>query len=127
MRRAIWVAALLLAACTPDPRVPRTAWQDGRAQVALEYHGRALAVWAVGDFNDWQPQKARFVERSPEHWVLQLDLPPGRYRYLLRLEKQDGLHLQPDPMAREETRDAQGTRLSVLDLSDAMGDIDKTR
>jgi len=63
------------------------------------------------------------VQHSPDQWSLVLDLPSGRYLYLLRLEKEDGIHLIGDPGSLREIEDGLGRRLSVLDLDAAMGDI----
>jgi len=123
VKRPALLALAALAACAPAQRGPRTAWSDGEAQVYLEYQGRALSVCALGDFNDWQPDRGRYEQRSPERWSLSLRLPPGRYAYLLRVEREDGLVLISDPGCGTEMRDGLGRRLSVLDLGASMGDI----
>jgi len=124
MRRILPLCLILSAcACLPPAHGPKTTVDGNRLHVVLEYRGRAEALWAVGDFNQWRPGVDAFVRIRPGLWRLDLDLSPGRYAYLLRIEKDDGVQLVADPDSAEDIEDGLGRRLSLLDLSDAMGDI----
>ncbi|MBC8368213.1 hypothetical protein H8E52_12470 [bacterium] len=123
MRRILSLLLLTaLLACAGPSRGPRTAIKGDHIQVFLEYHGRAKSLSVVGDFNEWQPGQDMYSELGSDNWRCSLELLPGRYTYLLRVEKDDGIHFVLDPTSYEEVRDGQGRRLSVLDLSAAMGD-----
>ncbi len=123
MKRILAVLPLLLLlACTAPQKGPRTAVKGDRIQVFLEYRGRAVSVSAVGDFNEWQPRRDVFQDLGGGRWRLSLELLPGRYAYLLRVERDDGIQLMVDPLSTEEIEDGLGRRLSVLDLGAAMGD-----
>jgi hypothetical protein len=112
----------VLLACAGPSRGPRTAIKGDHIQVFLEYHGRAESLCVVGDFNQWEPGRDVFSEIGSDNWRCSLELAPGRYAYLLRVEKDDGIHFLVDPNSHEEMKDGEGRRLSVLDLSAAMGD-----
>ncbi len=44
-------------------------------------HGTARAVAVAGDFNSWDVA-AHTMQRSADGpWILEVDLPPGRYEY----------------------------------------------
>ncbi len=123
MRRILpFLLLSTLLACAGPSRGPRTAIKGDHIQVFLEYHGRAQSLSVVGDFNGWQPDRDVFSELGSDNWRCSLELAPGRYNYLLRVEKDDGIHFMVDPTSYEEMKDGQGRRLSVLDLSAAMGD-----
>ncbi len=123
MRRILALSFLLiLLACAGPSRSPRTLVRGDRVQVFLDYHGRAIALSAVGDFNQWRPGVDAFSEISPGLWRLELELLPGRYAYLLRIEKEDGIHLVDDPASVSDMKDGLGRRLSVLDLNASMSD-----
>jgi len=111
-----------LLACTAPSRGPRTAVKGDRIHVFLEYQGRAQSLSVVGDFNQWQSGQDVFSEVGSDNWRCSLELVPGRYTYLLRVEKGDGIHFLLDPTSYEEMKDGKGRRLSVLDLGAAMGD-----
>jgi hypothetical protein len=41
----------------------------------------ARNVFIAGTFNDWNPCSDPLTRTGDGHWVLTLDLPPGRYEY----------------------------------------------
>ncbi len=69
--------------------------------------GKAKAVELVGDFNSWKPGVLP-LSRDGKNWRIMVPLPPGRYRYLFRVDGQTRL----DPQARSEN-DRDGRKVSV--------------
>jgi hypothetical protein len=116
--------ALLASAasgCAPPAREPVATWEGEAARVELEYRGDALAVFALGDFNDWT--LAPFERREAERWVLTLSLPPGEYAYLLGVETEGDWSLRSDPANPRRREDAGGRSLSLLRVgNDKPGD-----
>ena len=121
---AILMLAVLavLASCAPRPAPLRVTRNGETLQVALEYRGDALALSLVGDFNGWDPTAHSFHEISPRLWRCDLDLAPGRYAYLFRLERREGIILLTDPLNPLHMRDGAGVELSVMDLSASIVD-----
>ena len=42
---------------------------------------KAKRVFVAGTFNNWNPSSHPLKRTGDGHWVLTLDLPPGRYEY----------------------------------------------
>jgi 1,4-alpha-glucan branching enzyme len=61
-RRLVWLAGVAAATITID-----APW--------------ARSITLVGDFNDWDPRGTPLERRRDGHWVVELMLKPGRYRY----------------------------------------------
>jgi hypothetical protein len=126
IRRALLGAlcAGVLAGCGgPAVKAPVTVWEGGRARVDLEYRGEALAVFALGDFNGWNPERHPFFQVEPGRWTCSLVLEAGSYGYLLGIESASGWALRPDPGNPAVVKDATGQSLSLLVVAgDAAGD-----
>jgi len=69
----------------------------------------AKEVMIAGDFNKWNPEGLVLVKKSAKTWEAIVPLPPGRYRYLCRIDGQDLL----DPM-NPDTEFEAGRKVSVL-------------
>lgn len=54
--------------------------QPARASVTTTAPG-AKTVFVAGTFNDWNPTSHPLKRTGDGHWVLTLDLPPGRHEY----------------------------------------------
>jgi hypothetical protein len=121
--RWILPACLALSCAASGPDRPRTVWEGGRALVELSYRGDALAIDAVGDFNDWNPGRDSFINRGDGLWTCSLSLAPGRYTYLLAVETDSEWNWQVDPANPERARDGKGRELSLLLIgTDQAGD-----
>ena len=121
--RAAWALLLILGvACAPRP-TPLRAVPDGEhLRVTLEYQGDALSLSLVGDFNGWDPTAHPFEETAPRLWRCSLSLAPGRYAYLLRLERPEGIVLVTDPLNPRHLKDGSGLELSLMELDDSSVD-----
>lgn len=126
MRVAVFIVLCALlggGACAPAARAPEATWAGDAATVRLEYRGDALAVYAVGDFNDWTPQRHLFRRLEDGRWELSLPLGPGDYAYLLAVESAESWSLRPDPANPLRREDAAGRSLSLLRVgNDKAGD-----
>lgn len=69
----------------------------------------AKEVKIAGDFNKWNPDALSLVKKDAKTWEALLPLPPGRYKYLCRVDGQDVL----DPL-NPETDTESGRKVSVL-------------
>lgn len=49
---------------------------------------KAKRVFVAGTFNDWSPSTHPLKRTGDGHWVLMLDLPPGRYEYKFVIDGQ---------------------------------------
>jgi 1,4-alpha-glucan branching enzyme len=58
----------------------------GMTRVAIRA-GEARRVDLAGDFSKWQPIAARRADNGV--WYVDLDLPPGEYRYAFRVDGKD--------------------------------------
>ena len=115
---------LFLCACAghEHQKAPVTRWDGDRAQVELSYRGSALAVHAVGDFNDWNPETNPFINTEADNWTCVLDLPPGRYGYLLVVKTESDWSWRLDPTHSAGSKDFQGRELSLLVVDDGGAD-----
>jgi len=113
---ALLLASLVSSCAGPPPRPPAAVWQGDGIRVELEYPGDALAVFAAGDFNGWNPLEHPFYQADGRAWTCSLHLAPGRYHYLLAVETETGWSWRPDPSNPERARDATGRELSLLVL-----------
>lgn len=95
------VAAGLSAACSPARPCAATLWYVD--------DGSARSVEVTGDWNGWDPSGADPLEPvHPGAWTVELPLPVGDHRYLLRVDGRPVLDLlQPlravDPSTGAET------------------------
>ncbi|OGR72552.1 MAG: hypothetical protein A2089_01535 [Elusimicrobia bacterium GWD2_63_28] len=69
----------------------------------------AKEVKIAGDFNKWNFDALSLVKKDAKTWEALLPLPPGRYKYLCRVDGQDVL----DPL-NPETDMESGRKVSVL-------------
>jgi len=121
--RFLLIAGLAGVACARPAQAPLTIWAGDAAAVRLEYRGEALAVYAAGDFNDWNPQRHPFRRLEDGRWELTLRLAPGEYGYLLAVEDSGGWTLRLDPANPLRRDDAAGRGLSLLRVgNDKAGD-----
>ena len=49
---------------------------------------KAKEVFVAGTFNDWNPRSHPLKRNCDGHWVLPLDLPPGRHEYKFVIDGQ---------------------------------------
>lgn len=75
---------------------------------SLKFAG-AKDVRVAGDFNKWNPDALSLVKKDAKTWEALVPLPPGRYKYLCRVDGQDVL----DPLNPETDLEA-GRKVSVL-------------
>jgi hypothetical protein len=115
------IAALLLLAST---LALRGVFTDQRMQLAdsvkshsipVSFHlnlAGARTVAVIGSFNDWQAQGYEMQPtEEQQNWVLDLQLPAGRYEYAFLV---DGQRIVPDPRARFYQDDGFGNQNGVL-------------
>jgi len=69
----------------------------------------AKEVKIAGDFNKWNPEALALVKTSGKTWEGMVPLPPGKYKYLCRIDGQDVL----DPLNPDTDMEA-GRKVSVL-------------
>lgn len=69
----------------------------------------AKDVRIAGDFNKWNPDSLVLVKKDAKTWEAILPLPPGRYKYLCRVDGQDVL----DPL-NPETEMESGRKVSAI-------------
>jgi len=69
----------------------------------------AKEVKIAGDFNKWNPEALSLVKKDGKTWEALVPLPPGRYKYLCRIDGQDVL----DPLNPDTEMEA-GRKVSVL-------------
>jgi hypothetical protein len=80
------------------------------APVVVRYAGAADAVELIGDMTGWQPVP---FQRSGDGWVLELQLPAGRYEYRLALRRgEETVPFLPD--GAERVHDGYGGENAVL-------------
>ncbi|MDO8804229.1 MAG: glycogen-binding domain-containing protein [Elusimicrobiota bacterium] len=69
----------------------------------------AREVKIAGDFNKWNPEALVLVKSGSKTWEALVPLPPGRYKYLCRIDGQDVL----DPLNPDTDLEG-GRKVSVL-------------
>ena len=74
---------------------------------------QAASVSLVGDFNDWDPARAR-LQAAHGVWTTVIQLPPGRYRYAFLV---NGVEWRADPSAPHAADDEFGTQSSVVTVT----------
>lgn len=100
-RTSLVVALAGAAGCSPARPCTTTLWYVDE--------GTARTVEAIGDWNGWDPAAAdAFQAEHPGAWSVELPLPAGEHRYLLRIDGRPMLDLlQPlraaDPSTGAET------------------------
>ena len=74
---------------------------------------QADTVEIAGDFAGWDKRiSLKPIENGL--WVGELELPAGRYRYVIVI---DGKKMLPDPAAKQIVADGFGGKNSILDIS----------
>lgn len=64
-------------------------WSENSIEQVFTYRTSAIpreGVWIVGDFNAWSQVSHPLKNVSPGVWEIILKLPPGEYRYLIRMD-----------------------------------------
>lgn len=69
----------------------------------------AKEVKIAGDFNKWSPDDLPLAKQDGDRWEALVPLPPGKYRYICRIDGQDVL----DPLNPDTDLEA-GRKVSVL-------------
>jgi 1,4-alpha-glucan branching enzyme len=112
-RRAVEVAARERhsdAACFACP--PRI---EGGKLVFSYHDDAARSVALAGDFNGWDPARARFVKRRAGDWRAEITPPPpGRYQYKFVV---DEARWMDDPSNAVKEPDSYGGLNSVINLA----------
>lgn len=66
------------------------------ARFSAKFPG-AKDVRLAGDFNKWNPDSLALARKDGKTWEAVVPLPPGRYKYIYRVDGQDTLDpLNPD-------------------------------
>ena len=94
----------------------RKGAETGIVLVSFVYSGHHDSVCVSGDFNGWS-SRSHCLQREGESWSVQLELPPGRYRYGFIL---DGREWVCDPEALIQEDDGFGRKNSVLVIDPAV-------
>lgn len=69
----------------------------------------ARDVRIAGDFNKWSPDALSLVRKDAKTWEAMVPLPPGRYKYICRVDGQETL----DPLNPDTDTEA-GRKVSVI-------------
>ncbi|OGR73050.1 MAG: hypothetical protein A2179_01065 [Elusimicrobia bacterium GWC2_63_65] len=69
----------------------------------------AREVKIAGDFNKWNAEALLLVKKTGDRWEAMVPLPPGKYRYICRIDGQDVL----DPLNPDTDLEA-GRKVSLL-------------
>ncbi len=69
----------------------------------------AKEVKIAGDFNRWNPDALPMIKAGRDSWEALVPLPPGKYKYVCRVDGQETL----DPL-NPDTADEAGRKVSVL-------------
>lgn len=69
----------------------------------------ASQVKIAGDFNKWNPEALVLSKKDGNRWEAMVPLPPGKYRYICRVDGQDVL----DPL-NPDTDTESGRKVSLL-------------
>jgi len=69
----------------------------------------AKEVKVAGDFNKWNPEALVLKKKEGNRWEAMIPLPPGKYRYICRIDGQDVL----DPLNPDTDLEA-GRKVSLL-------------
>lgn len=116
--RAIWGWAGLAAAAVLAALVVIRPWHRGGTSGLAPFQfvlvaPQAASVSLVGDFNDWDPARAR-MQAAHGVWATVIQLPPGRYRYAFLV---NGVEWRADPSAPHAADDEFGTQSSVVTVT----------
>lgn len=98
----------VLGGSAPSPPQRRlwTPVEDGlRFQVPYDGEG---SLYVTGDFNGWALPGIPLSETEDDTWTADIDVPPGRYTYRLRVVTADGAHWMDFPPYAQTTDDAFG-------------------
>jgi 1,4-alpha-glucan branching enzyme len=53
----------------------------------LSHHEpEAREIFVAGSFNDWNPREHPLIRDASGNWSVELELPPGEYRYRLIID-----------------------------------------
>lgn len=100
---------------TKKPRSKPRAKTSELQRVCVEYaHPEAQEVGLAGSFNEWNPQAKRLTCTEQGKWKVEVQLPPGRYEYLLVVDGQ----WMTDPAASESVPNPYGGTNSVLSVTE---------
>jgi hypothetical protein len=66
-------------------------------------------VKVAGDFNKWNPEALVLTKKDKNRWEAMIPLPPGRYKYICRIDGQEVL----DPLNPDTVLEA-GRKVSLL-------------
>lgn len=88
----------------PEPPQPEIRFVKFSVKVA-----GAKEVKIAGDFNKWNAEALPLQKREKDRWEALVPLPPGRYKYICRIDGQDVL----DPL-NPDTDVEGGVKVSVL-------------
>jgi len=69
----------------------------------------AREVKIAGDFNKWNAEALSLIKKDKDRWEAMVPLPPGKYRYICRIDGQDVL----DPLNPDTDTEA-GRKVSLL-------------
>jgi hypothetical protein len=83
--------------------------EDGNVEFLLNEHYSANEVILTGSFNGWNEQELK-MNKVPEGWKLNAELPPGRYEYKFIVDG-EWMH---DPVNKEKVKNEHETFNSVL-------------
>ena len=103
------------------PPVPPTGFDRAaavsvspRAQIRLNQHDPlAQEVFVAGSFNDWNPRTHPMTRDLAGNWSVELELPPGEYRYRLIIDGRWSDHLN----ARHFAQNPYGEMDAVLTIA----------
>lgn len=107
-----------MAALWPSPAaaaVTKATTQPASTNITVTFVLRepdAKQVMVCGEFNGWSPTATPMKGRGDGHWETTIVLAPGRYQYKFVV---DGNWI-PDPLARENVSNQQGTLNSVIEV-----------
>jgi len=89
---------------TPDPERPELRFVKFSVKIA-----GAKEVKIAGDFNKWNPEALTLVKHPGDLWEAVIPLPPGKYKYLCRVDGKETL----DPLNPDTDTEA-GRKVSLL-------------
>ena len=83
----LW-AGLGLAGCDDAPILAEAgaALRDCKLKVRFDFEGVPEHIGLAGDFNDFDARKTPLVPLAPGRWGVDLELPPGAWRYRVEVD-----------------------------------------
>ena len=89
-----------------SPEAPQPELRFARFTIKI---AGAKDVRIAGDFNRWNPEALVLSKKDAKTWEAIVPLPPGKYKYLCRIDGQDVL----DPLNLDTDMES-GRKVSVL-------------